>query len=148
MGSTSLREKLNSTSSSLSFNHYDIRYMQMLFVTVIGPQRTIDLELPGDVPIKELLPTLISLCGSPGTSPIPTDDYTWGLGVADTVESLPVSSSLIAGKVVNATILRLRKLSSSASGFRQKDKFAPKTIQPDTISGIGIRWSKDGLLNG
>lgn len=122
--------------------------MQMLFVTVIGPQRTIDLELPGDVPIKELLPTLISLCGSPGSSPILTDVYTWGLGVADTPEPLPVSGSLIAGKVVNGTILRLCKLSSWVSGFRQKEKFAPETIQTGTTGGIGIRWSKDGLLNG
>jgi WXG100 protein secretion system (Wss), protein YukD len=122
--------------------------MQMLFVTVIGPQRTIDLELPGDVPIKELLPTLISLCGSPGSSPIRMDACTWGLGVADAPALLPVSNSLIAGKVVNGTILWLRKLSSSVSGFRQKEKFAPETIQPGTTGGIGIRWSKDGLLNG
>lgn len=123
--------------------------MQMLFVTVRGPQRTIDLELPGDVPIKELLPTLISLCVSsaPGSSQIQTDVYAWGLGVDDASALLPVSSSLLAGKVVNGAILQLRKL-SQVSGFKPKEKFTPKTIQPAGAGGIGIRWSKDGLLNG
>ena len=35
-----------------------------LLVTVCGPLKTIDLELPGDVPAGELIPLLLEICGS------------------------------------------------------------------------------------
>jgi hypothetical protein len=35
-----------------------------LLVTVRGPLKTIDLELPGDVPASELIPLLLEVCGS------------------------------------------------------------------------------------
>jgi hypothetical protein len=34
-----------------------------LLVTVRGPLKTIDLELPGDVPAGELIPLLLEICG-------------------------------------------------------------------------------------
>jgi hypothetical protein len=34
-----------------------------LLVTVCGPFKTIDLDLPGDVPAGELIPLLLEICG-------------------------------------------------------------------------------------
>ena len=34
-----------------------------LLVTVRGPFKTLDLELPGDVPVSELTPLLLEICG-------------------------------------------------------------------------------------
>src|ERR1700726_3715278 len=83
-------------------------YMQTLLVTIVGPQRTIDLEMPGEVSISELLPIVITLCGPSGSFPLQNDLSSWGLGVVDAFAPLPLFSSLSAEKIVNGTILQLK----------------------------------------
>lgn len=123
--------------------------MQTLLVTIIGPRRTIDLEMPGEVPIKEMLPIILTLCGPAGFSVLRNNPASWGLGIVDANMPLPSSSSLSAEKIVNGTILQLQELAAWAvSRHVQKAKFVPRTITPTPATGgIGIQWSKDGLLN-
>jgi hypothetical protein len=122
--------------------------MQTLLVTIIGPQRTIDLEMPGEVPIGELLPIVMTLCGSPDFFPQQNALSSWGLGVIDAFVPLPLFSSLSAEKIVNGTILQLKERSAWASNRDgQKPKFVPEIIPPGPATGgIGIKWSKAGLL--
>ena len=120
--------------------------MQTLLVTIQGPQHTIDLELPGDVPIRELLPTIIMLCGPSHPTPLQQHPGAWGLGVLDAYAPLPVASSLTSENVVNGAILKLQELPAWAKRRRQKGTFKPKTIQPGPASGgVGVRWSKEEL---
>src|SRR5258708_28208555 len=123
--------------------------MQTLLVTIIGPRRTIDLEMPGEVPIKELLPIILTLCGPSGFSAPQNNPSSWGLGVVDANIPLPASSSLSAEKIVNGNILQLQELSAWVFSRRaQKKPFMPRTIPPaPATGGIGVKWSKDGLLN-
>ncbi|HZU68519.1 MAG TPA: EsaB/YukD family protein [Ktedonobacteraceae bacterium] len=124
--------------------------MQTLLVTIIGPRRTIDLEMPGEVPIRELIPIILALCGPTAVSGPHSDPSVWGLGVVDADRPLPSSSSLSAEKLVNGTILQLQELSAWSANRRvHKKAFMPRTITPTPATGgIGVRWSKDGLLNG
>ncbi len=119
--------------------------MQTVLTTINGPGRSIDLELPGEVPIHDLLPELVKLW-EPSPQEASTDSLHWILAIADG-GSLDTSRSLIESGVVDGTVLSLRDSTSWAREREQATQLTPGVVMPGPeTGGIGIRWNKDGLL--
>jgi hypothetical protein len=121
--------------------------MQTLLVTVIGPRRTCDLELPGEITIQVLLPFLLEICGPQNTS-LPEQGTTdWCLSLASGTTALNHSRSLFDAGVLDGAILHLQKTASLMEVKAPQTHFTPRVVKagPGT-GGIGVKWNKDGLL--
>lgn len=125
--------------------------MRSVLVTVDAPHESLDLELPAEVPLRELLPILLELCRLPVTPPGPSGaaaSSVWALGVAG-LGPLPSSRSLAESEIVDGARLLLQdsltwrqpRPSDTSAGVRTG---APRR----SASGIGVRWRRDGLLSG
>ncbi len=118
--------------------------MQTVLVTLNGPGSSIDLELPGDVPIRDLLAELTKLWEPPAEEP--TEPLHWmlsreGGGVLD------AARTLIECGVMDGAVLGLQDSVSLARQREQAAQLAPGIIQPGPqTGGIGIRWNKEGWL--
>jgi hypothetical protein len=118
--------------------------MQTVLLTLIGPTRQIDLRLPAEVPIGNLLPILLDLCG-PGVSPPVSLDTSpaWCLVLPNNA-ILPPTHSLRACGVVDGAILLLQ---NPAARYVQQRRahgpsFQPQALLPSTeTGGIGVRWN-------
>ncbi|HLG62088.1 MAG TPA: EsaB/YukD family protein [Ktedonosporobacter sp.] len=127
--------------------------MQTLLVTVRGPRRSVDMELPGDIPISDLLPLLLEMCGPPGLSAVKTNNLraAWCLKLAHAGEPLKTSLTLIDAQVLDGAVLLLQEmivLPQQAVPVQQQQsrEFRPRTILPgQSTGGIGIVWEKDEL---
>jgi WXG100 protein secretion system (Wss), protein YukD len=114
-----------------------------LLITLHGPFQRLDLELPGDVAISELLPLLLEMSGSQRKDPQilrPTNAH---LYVAGMYTPLPLHETLIDAGVCSGTELELHTqewhktpLSSVAP---QQFGLRPVPSGIDT-GGIGITW--------
>jgi hypothetical protein len=95
--------------------------MTTLLITIATSQQSVDLEVPGDVPIGELLPALVVACGLSRTA---TADATtqWTLGPASG-GPFPPNRSLIACGVVDGASLTLQ---DAATPRRASEYFAVK----------------------
>ena len=51
--------------------------MSTLLITVIGPQKSIDLQVPGELPISDLLPLLLEVCCTPAETASTFDNTSW-----------------------------------------------------------------------
>ena len=110
--------------------------MQTLLLTIISPQRSIDLELPAETPIAELLPALVKLC----INNAPTSQLTWTLIVAETHKTLDTAQSLLEARLVDGAILVLQP--QALVRVLAETTFQPENIAPTTESGgIGVRWN-------
>lgn len=118
-----------------------------VLVTVRGPQGARDLELPGDVPVRDLLPLVLAVCaplGGAGTTPTG-----WALGRPGNAP-LPAGQSLVESEIMDGAVLLFRE---EASWGRAHPAITPATpgVEPspdeDGLGGIGIRWNKEGLLS-
>ena len=121
--------------------------METVLVTVSGPLRRVDLEMPGDVPISELIPTLLQVCGPHGMLAAPLNDASaWGLG-SQTGGPFPQTRSLIECGVVDGALLVFQDaLSWQEQQARPAGRavVVPPAVQ--TPGGMGIRWNREGLL--
>jgi hypothetical protein len=79
-----------------------------LLVTLRGPLKTIDMELPGDIAIGELLPLLLEICGEEQNGPQALSQANARLQVAGTYTPLPLERTLIDAGVCNGTVLVLQ----------------------------------------
>jgi len=77
---------------------------QTLLVTVQGTRRKLDVELPGDVPVGELLPLLLQMCGIAEADP-----GRWAVSVSGTGRVLQAKRTLFGNGVCNGEILLLRR---------------------------------------
>lgn len=92
--------------------------MSTLVVTIAGPEQRIDLSVPGETPIEQLLPTFLSLGvvdnagnGDPG-----------GWGVARVGEApLPGESTLAQCNVVDGTVLYVQELKPEEAPEPEQD---------------------------
>ena len=93
--------------------------MPTLLVTIDTPQQSIDLEVPGDVPIDALLPELVAACG---LSPVGVNNAAtqWVLAPAGSAP-FPPNRSLIDCGVVDGARLSLQ---DAAMPRRAPDYFA------------------------
>jgi hypothetical protein len=114
-----------------------------LLLTVRGPFKTIDLELPGDVPVGELLPLLLEICGPQENDPKKVLQAPVSLQVLGARAPLSSNSTLIDAGVCDGTVLVLQ---TNHSPSTPAESLAPRQSVPklgqsgaDT-GGIGIRW--------
>ena len=111
--------------------------MQTVLLTIRGPDRSIDLKLPAEVPVSELMPKILELCG-PGLD----KDRRWRLFLASTGVSLNAGKSLNEAGVVDGSLLLLGESETAMRSQQQRSRpFNPRAIQPGEHSGgIGVRW--------
>ncbi|MDQ2904059.1 MAG: EsaB/YukD family protein [Ktedonobacteraceae bacterium] len=109
-----------------------------LLVTVRGPQRTVDVELPGDIPISDLVPLLVEMCASPNMHTTP-----WALRSTQTSIPLTPALSLFAAGVLDGVELVLQRRDTLPDPGPRSKQFLPKSIVPgEHTGGIGITWDK------
>lgn len=122
--------------------------MQTLLITIIGPQKQVDLQVPGEVPVGDLLPALVAMCVP---SSAQTHGANWQLAYGQ--RSLSTERSLIEAGVVDGTLLILQDVSTQMTRPMQPtaakpQHFVPRTVTPSrSTGGIGVTWSNDDLTN-
>jgi uncharacterized ubiquitin-like protein YukD len=115
--------------------------MQTVLLTLVGPTRRIDLKLPAEVPVEELLPKILELCGLPH---LPETEYAqWRLVIPGKSTVLPSTHSLQACGVVDGATLMLQNytLYIAKQQQAQSTSFRPQGLQPSAnTGGIGVKW--------
>jgi hypothetical protein len=107
---------------------------QTLLLTLQGPRRKLDMELPGDVPINDLLPHLQQICGDA------LDNGTWLISRLTTGKPLQTAHTLIDNKVLTGEILVLHKEGSPIRPLLATPQRVPATPAPGGT--ITITWEK------
>jgi hypothetical protein len=123
--------------------------MRTVLVTVKGPQRTIDLELPGDTPISELFPLLV-MVSAPQLGHASDSTQQWRLGLVNGTPLLP-NRTLIEGDIVDGCMLLFQEAGAWARHVAAAGPVTPVPAQSKSqatdTGGIGIRWNKEDLLS-
>ena len=117
--------------------------MQTVLITLIGPARRIDLKLPAEVPVGDLLPKLLELCGPQLNQP-QTALSQWCLVLSPKGMALLPNRSLRDCGVVDGAVLALQDNVSFIAQQRQTaaQTFRPQGIQPSaSTGGIGVKWN-------
>ena len=116
--------------------------MQRTLVTVIGSRRSVDLDLPADIPVQSLMPMLLSLCEELTPEQINLHLARWGLGVLGDMPLHPQHSLSNAGVVDGARLL-LHALGSWGSHSAPIAQLtgAHRITARDEHQGIGIHWN-------
>jgi len=118
-----------------------------ILVTICGPLKTIDLELPGDVSVGELIPLLVEMCGSQKNDPQGSLQSPISLQVAGTRVPLSSDRTLIDAGVYDGTVLTLQTKRSPSPLVERSapSPFTPKPVQPGANGGgIGVTWNTLG----
>jgi hypothetical protein len=115
--------------------------MQTVLITIISPARRIDLKLPSEVPMGDLLPKILEMCG---LRQVRIDPTLWRLVIPKRNLALPPARSLRDCGVVDGAILYLQD--SAAFLARQQEAmastFQPRVLKPDaSTGGIGVKWN-------
>src|SRR5262249_38496232 len=115
--------------------------MQTVLLTIRGPDRSIDLKLPAEVPVSELMPKILELCG-PDLDKDQLRQARWRLFLASTGMSLSAGKSLNEAGVIDGSLLLLGESETAMRSQQQRSRpFKPRAIQPGEHSGgIGVRW--------
>ncbi|GCE28054.1 hypothetical protein KDA_35380 [Dictyobacter alpinus] len=122
--------------------------MQTLLVTVIGQpnKKSFDLELPGDLPISDLLPFLLELCGLQEETAELSEAELWCLRLDEQTTALQRTHTLIDAGALDGAILYLQTLASLEVSNQPKKSIETRQIVPGPgTGGIGVRWSKGDL---
>lgn len=120
---------------------------QTLFVTVQGWQRRLDIELPADVPVSDLIPLLLEMCNHSPELPAGTlqSKSPWVLYIANLGQPLREAQTLAASGVLDGDVLLLQTqdtLNSRGAG-RTQERGAAKAIEASEQTGmIGVTWEK------
>jgi len=105
-----------------------------------GPQPRRDLSLPADVPLGELLPTLVRLFGGPGAR---TSGY-WTLATADG-STLRADVPLGANGILNGALLQLQHVQARPAvvvELPSQPPPAPPVPQPPPPAPVPIQWDE------
>jgi hypothetical protein len=139
------KKRFGATPISVVEHTNEASVMQTVLTTISGPGGSIDLELPGEVPVHDLLPELVNLWG-PQLLLRSVEPFSWILAGQDG-GSLDTNRSLIESGVMDGAVLVLRESASWARERQQAAQFVPEPVTPGPqTGGIGIRWNKAGLL--
>ncbi|HEY4383529.1 MAG TPA: EsaB/YukD family protein, partial [Ktedonobacteraceae bacterium] len=85
------------------------KIQQMLLITVRSAQLTVDLELPGDEPIQNLLPLLIDICGIySGRTPAKQVTTLWSSRPESNGRPLQAASTLCDNGILDGDIIFLQ----------------------------------------
>ena len=119
--------------------------MQTILVTITAPDKSMDLEVPGELPLGELLPELVKLCGPQSAEAI-GDSFSWFLRFPEG-NPLDANRSLIEAEVMDGAVLVLQDRQSLARERARSIQFQPRPVSPSReTGGIGIHWNKEGLI--
>ncbi len=118
---------------------------QTLLVTIKGPHQTRDVELPGNIPLYELLPALLDMSGITGDpsegeaqSPKKVALYLERLN-----DSLTSAFTLLESGVLTGDILFLQ-IEGEEPELASAKVDVPEVIEPDALTGgIGVTWQKN-----
>ena len=116
-----------------------------LLVTICGPHKTLDLELPGDVAVRELLPILLAMCGSGNDSAqaLPLADAR--LQADERASALSLEKTLLDADICDGTVLMLQTNDAPPSLQGENlapQRFVPRSMQPGVdTGGVGVRWT-------
>lgn len=116
-----------------------------LLITVQGPWRTIDVELPGDALTGELLLLLLEMCSDPAVSPPREEEVaaSWSLSVADTGKPLATVFTLFDNGVLDGDVLLLQERNLLPVAVAQVKGGIPELILPSEHTGwIGVTWER------
>lgn len=121
---------------------------QTLIVTVKGPKYTLDIELPGYVPISDLLPLLLEMSADTVTfaqsKEQPVD--AWALSVQGLGEPMQRAFTLFDSGVLDGDILLLQMGSLPPRLSQNTLRGIPETIVPNEHTGmIGVTWEREWL---
>ena len=123
---------------------------QTLLVTVQGTQRKLDVELPDDVPVGDLIPLLLEMCShstelAAGAGQSKTS---WMLQVASLNQPLGATKTLSESGVLDGDILLLQAPGTlSREGAKIGEKGFPRSIEAGPQTGmIGVTWEKGQLF--
>lgn len=110
-----------------------------VLATVQGPGKTLDLELPGDVPVSELLPLLLELCGSPGSPSQKERQSPIRLQVVGARVPLAPNRTLIEAEVSDGAVLVLQT-STPPENLAPRPSVS-RSVRPATnAGGISVTW--------
>lgn len=115
---------------------------QTLLVTVQGTRRKLDVELPGDVPVGELLPLLLQMCGISRPDP-----GRWAVSLSGTGRVLHARRTLFENRVFDGEVLLLRRSDVALSRVeapRQEERQEALAPGPRGES-ITITWERHPL---
>ncbi|HEX7736280.1 MAG TPA: EsaB/YukD family protein [Ktedonobacteraceae bacterium] len=107
---------------------------QTLLLTLQGPRRRLDIELPGDVPVSDLLPLLRQICGDAAGGD------RWSLSRQTGGRPLQAAHTLLDNKVLDGEVLVLHKEGTPLEARSAKRQAAP-ALQTQGGS-IRITWEK------
>ena len=109
-----------------------------ILVTVKGPRRALDVELPGDVPIGELLPLLEQMCGMEQPA------RPSSLSNAASGKQLPPALTLLDSGILTGDMLLLQARERAAAPTPSAPTQLPGPVAPSEQTGmIGVSWEKD-----
>lgn len=118
---------------------------QTLLVTIKGPHQRRDVELPGDIPLYELLPALLDICDitedpSEGKALSPENV---SLYLERLNDSLTSTFTLLESGVLTGDILFLRSESAELV-LLPASAGESEVIESDSLSGgMGVTWLKN-----
>lgn len=118
---------------------------QTLLVTIQGPQRAVDVALPCDVPLYELLPFLLDISGTSQPSLVADLLQTGAVSlfVERLKETLAPTFTLLESGTLDGDVLFLRVDTPQLSSTSTTAENIPETIEPSSLTGgIGITWEK------
>ncbi len=120
--------------------------MQTILVTITGPGKSIDLEVPGELPLRELFPELLRLCGPQTPVGLAETTPSWLLRFAEG-RPLDPNRSLIESEVMDGAMLVLQDSQSLAREQTPPMQFHPPLVLPSRdTGGIAVHWNKEGFL--
>jgi WXG100 protein secretion system (Wss), protein YukD len=119
---------------------------QTLFVTVQGAQRRLDVELPGDALVSDLIPLLLEMCNHPAesTSSSAQSKAPWLLSIANLDQPLSPMQTIVEGGVLDGDVLLLQTPDAlNKGGAKTEERGFSRSIEPSAQTGmIGITWEK------
>lgn len=119
--------------------------MQTVLVTITGPAKSRDLDVPGEIAVRDLLPELVKLCGTSSAAEITGESSAWVLRFPEG-NLLDTSRSLIELGVMDGAVLVLQNRYLLERERARAPQFQPQPVAPSReTGGIGIFWNKDGF---
>ncbi len=120
--------------------------MHTLLITIITRQRSIDLEVPAEVPVSILLPKLVELCEPQQRNQAKVNELMWQLRLLGVGTLINTTQSLLDAGVTDGAILVLQHVQVASTRQREaRRSFVPGDVSPSVeTGGIGVRWNAKG----
>ncbi len=123
--------------------------MHTLLITITTTQGSIDIEVPGETLVEDLLPKLVDICIPQLPRTTQAHPIRWHLRIQDTLTPLKTTQTLLEAGIADGAIVQLQQTSIGTLPQREREtrktQFIPETILPSKqTGGIGVRWHSQG----